>query len=250
MQLILDKLAAPAEQPRLSRARLLSRLHQSLAAGNMTIINGRAGTGKTLLAADFARRCGRRVAWYKVEAADGEPHIFFQYLIAGIRQQCPDFGGNWDADALSALTASDMPQLAESLVYALSEHTSEPLLIVIDDLHLVYDADWVVSFFSRFAPLLPPDVHLMILGRILPPAPLWRMRSKQTLSVIDETALNFTHEEALQFFEGHGIVGDEATALFKCARGRAAHLSAVVKVRNHGIQTGKLPARLPRQIFV
>ena len=42
--------------------------------------------------------------------------------------------------------------LAEELVFQLAEQKSEPLLIVIEDLHLVYDAEWVVPFFSRLLP--------------------------------------------------------------------------------------------------
>jgi hypothetical protein len=87
MQLILDKLTLPFEQPRLSRPRLLGLLQSSLNSCTSTIINGRAGTGKTLLAADFARRSGRRVAWYKVNASDGDLRVFFPYLIESVRRQ-------------------------------------------------------------------------------------------------------------------------------------------------------------------
>ena len=81
MQIILDKITLPSEQPRISRTRLLNMLHGSLTNCTSTIVNGRAGTGKTLLAADFAHRCGRRVAWYKVDASDGDLQVFFRYLV-------------------------------------------------------------------------------------------------------------------------------------------------------------------------
>ena len=249
MQLILDKLTSPAELPRLSRSRLLNRLSKSVGAGNMTIINGRAGTGKTFLATDFATRCGRQVAWYTVDATDGEPPVFFQYLATGIGQRRPGFGRHWDQDALAELAKCGMSQVAESFVYELLEHPGEPLLLVIDDLHLIYDAEWVVPFFSRFAPLLPPDVHLLILGRILPPAPLWRMRSKQTLSIIDEAGLNFTLEEARHLFESHGIASEDVPALFKQSRGRAAQVQAIARLKSQNTQSGHLSNRLPLQLY-
>jgi ATP/maltotriose-dependent transcriptional regulator MalT len=65
-------------------------------------------------------------------------------------------------------------------------------LVVIEDLHLVSDSDWLVPFFSRLLPLLPSEVHVLITSRSLPPAPLWRMRSKQSLVVIDEARCAFT----------------------------------------------------------
>src|SRR5258708_32692102 len=81
--------------------------------------------------------------------------------------------------------------LAEAFVFQLSEGKSDPLLIVIEDLHLVYDAEWVVPFFRRLLPLLPADVHLLITCRSLPPAPLWRLPLKHDRRGVVETQLEF-----------------------------------------------------------
>ena len=53
-ELITAKIAPPQRLPRISRPRLLRIIENSLAAGTSTIISGRAGTGKTSLAVDFA----------------------------------------------------------------------------------------------------------------------------------------------------------------------------------------------------
>src|SRR5258708_35407533 len=175
--LIHEKTAVPEQSPRASRSRLCKLLKENLGAYNATIINGRAGTGKTTLAADFARHAGRAVAWYKVDAADCDLRSFCEYLAKTVRRQ----RASLDRDRLLQLTEtveSDRAELlAEAFVFQLSEGKSEPLLIVIEDLHLVYDADWVVAFFRRLLPLLPADVHLLITCRSLPPAPLLRLRS-------------------------------------------------------------------------
>ena len=74
--LIQEKIAVPDAFPRVSRMRLLKLLAENVVCCNATIVNGRAGTGKTTLAADFARQAGRAVAWYKVDAADSDlPHV-------------------------------------------------------------------------------------------------------------------------------------------------------------------------------
>ena len=231
MQLILDKITPPADAPRISRVRLLNTLHGSLASCTSTIINGRAGTGKTALAADFAQRSGRRVAWYKVDASDGELRVFFQYRIESVRAQRPSFG----YETLSRLLAEtgepeDVPLLAESFVYELIESGSDPLLIVVDDLHLVYDAEWVVPFFRRLLPLLPPEAHMLITGRSLPPAPLWRMRSKQTLCVVEESVIAFTEEEATKLFATYGLKREQALTALVQTRGRAAALDRAAVV--------------------
>ena len=230
MQIILDKITTPPVEPRLSRVRLLNVLHGSVSNCTSTIINGRAGTGKTLLAADFAHRCGRRVSWYKVDATDGELSVFFKYLIESVRQWRPGFGRHALMTMVEVATLEDIPMLAEAFVYELLEQKGEPLLIVVDDLHLVYDAEWVVPFFRRLLPLLPAEAHVLITGRSLPPAPLWRMRSKQTLCVIEEPTLSFTELETKRLFASYGLTESQAAAALKQTRGRAATLDAMARV--------------------
>lgn len=226
MQIILDKITAPTEKPRITRTRLLSTLHGSLNNCTSTIINGRAGTGKTLLAADFAGRCGRRVAWYKIDASDSDIKVFFKYLVESVRRERPGFGQGALMRLVEKATLEDTPLLAEAFVYELLEQQGDPLLIVVDDLHLIYDAEWVVPFFRRLLPLLPADAHMLITGRSLPPAPLWRMRSKQMLCVIEEQTLCFTQREAMKLFESYGLSKSQSDIAWRQTHGRASILDA------------------------
>ncbi|MGH9967905.1 MAG: AAA family ATPase [Pyrinomonadaceae bacterium] len=225
MQLIPEKIAIPSEGPRLSRARLLQTLERSLTSCNSTIISGRAGTGKTALALDFAQKCGRPVVWYKVDAPEAELESFFYYLIASIRRHRPHFGVETLLPLIRTAGRTEIPVLAEAFVYELAEGESKPLLVVIDDLHLVCDADWLVPFFRRLLPLLPAEVHMVITSRTMPPAPLWRMRSKQTLAVIEEESLLFTRQEAIELFEGFGLSCEHASIALDHTHGRPAALS-------------------------
>jgi LuxR family transcriptional regulator, maltose regulon positive regulatory protein len=225
MELILEKIAMPLEFPRTSRFRLLNILEQSLASCTSTVVCGRAGTGKTALVLDFARRCGRSVAWYKVDAPDAEIKVFFRYLIASIQKCRPGFGVQTLLPLVSASQIDEIPLLAEAFVYELAEGEAKPLLIVVDDLHLVCDASWLVPFFRRVLPLLPSEVHMMITSRSMPPAPLWRMRSKQTLSVIDEETLAFTAPEAIALFESYSLSSEQASIALDHTHGRAAALA-------------------------
>jgi LuxR family maltose regulon positive regulatory protein len=219
---IYDKISTPSAAPRLSRGRLLQRLTENLYSTNATILNGRAGSGKTMLAADFSRNVGRDIAWYKVDAADYELRLFCEYLTAAIRRQRPALNARSLIDLAATVDATNAELLADALVFQLSETRSEPLLIVIDDLHQVYDADWLVPFFRRLLPLLPSEVHVLITCRSLPPTPLWRMRSKQMLRVIDEAELAFTLEEAIALFATYGLSPDHAGAAWNETTGRAA----------------------------
>jgi LuxR family maltose regulon positive regulatory protein len=230
-ELIVEKITVPAELPWLSRPRLLALLEKSLASGTSTILSGRAGTGKSVLARDFARNCGRGVAWYKVDAPEGELEIFFEYLIASIRTQRPNFGGKALWPGARTAPFDQIPLLAEAFVYELVEGENKPLLIVIEDLHLVCDSEWLVPFFRRLLPLLPPEVHMLITSRTMP-APLWRMRSKQTLSVIEEEVLAFTRQETIELFERYGLSSEQANIALDHAHGRAAALSGFAETLN------------------
>lgn len=235
MQLISEKLFAPQVVPRVSRPRLLSLLERNAELYAATVICGRAGTGKTLLATDFTRRCGRAVAWYRVDAADNHPEIFFQYLLESLRRQRLGVKGG---ESLTGMRAEEMPRLAEAIAYELQEASGAPLLLVIDDLHLVYDEDWVAPFFSRFIPLLPGDVHALIVARSVPPAPLWRLRSKQQLSVLDEQYLAFTLEEAGDLFASYGLDRGAAVRPLAYSYGRAAVLDEIARQRSGAAAAG------------
>ncbi|MDQ1706951.1 MAG: hypothetical protein QOJ88_162 [Pyrinomonadaceae bacterium] len=225
LELVTDKIAPPARMPRVSRSRLLSTLQQSVASGTSTIISGRAGTGKTALTLDFSRQCGRAVAWYKIDAPDADAQVFFNYLVGSIQECRPDFGRALLLALLAQAQLDSMDKLADAFVYELAEgENRNPLLIVLEDLHLVSDCDWLVPFFGRLLPLLPSEVHLVITSRSLPPAPLWRMRSKQTLVVIDEATLAFTRHEALALFESYGLTPEQANIALDHTHGRAASL--------------------------
>jgi LuxR family transcriptional regulator, maltose regulon positive regulatory protein len=246
LELITDKIARPTERGRISRSRLLNTLERSLGAAAATIISGRAGTGKSMLAADFAEACGRRVAWYKVDAPDSDPRIFFDYLIGSVRAQRSDFGTKLLTPLVKAADFDRIDALAEAFIYELGDSDKhDSLLIVIEDLHLVSDAEWLVPFFTRLLPLLPADVHVLITSRSMPPAPLWRLRSKQSLVVIEEEALAFTRPEAIALFESYGLSSEQASIALDHSHGRAAALNELASfLRQSEAKTKDQPPEL------
>ena len=234
MKMIPSKIMIPTEIPRVCRQGLLGALRENLKSGQATVINGRAGTGKTMLAVDFVRRQDWSVAWYKVDAPDMSLPDFLEYLVASVARVRPGFGRQtldcharaFRSGETEARSEFDIAALAEAYAYDL-ERQAEPLVLVIDDLHLIYDADWIVPFFHRLLPLLPAGTHMLILERGLPPAPMWRLRYKQRLFVVTEQMLAFTPIEAEELFFGYGLSAEEARSALKQTGGRAAALHAV-----------------------
>ena len=225
MKIITSKVMVPQEVPRVCRQGLLDTLRENLNSCQATAINGRAGTGKTMLAADFVRRHAARAAWYKVDAPDMSLSVFMEYLVASVARVRPGFGCETLACQLQSSCEFNIPALAGAYAYDLGRQ-AEPLILVIDDLHLIYDADWLAPFFHRLLSMMPAEIHLLILGRSVPPAPLWRLRSKQRLFVVTEQMLAFTQPEAEDLFFGYGLSAEDASFALKQTGGRAADLHA------------------------
>jgi LuxR family transcriptional regulator, maltose regulon positive regulatory protein len=233
MKIITSKITIPTDTPPVCRQGLLDALQENLKSCHAAIINGRAGTGKTMVAVDFVRRHVAPAAWYKVDAPDMSLPVFLEYLVASVAQARPGFGRQTlDCWARSSGAGGaevggefNIAELAEAFIYDL-ERQAEPLVLVIDDLHLIYDADWVIPFFHHLLPLLPPETHMLILGRGLLPAPMLRLRSKQHLIVITEQTLAFTQTEAEELFSGYGLGAEEARSALLQTGGRAAGLHA------------------------
>ena len=233
MKLIASKITIPTETPLICRQGLLDTLRENLESCHTTVINGRAGAGKTMLAVNFVQRHVGLAAWYKVDAPDISLPVFMEYLVASVASVRPGFG----RQTLERLARShekgreegggefDVAGLAEAYIYDL-ERLAEPLVLVIDDLHLIYDAVWVAPFLHHLLPLLPAETHMLILGRGLPPAPIWLLRSKQRLFVINEHMLAFTQTEAEELFSSYGLDAEEARLALEQTGGRASGLHA------------------------
>lgn len=229
MHMIRSKIERPKLAPHLVRERVLGSLEESSRSCLSTLVIGRAGTGKSVAAVDLAERSDRRVAWYTVDASDTDFRQFARYLVAALDVGCR--AASWSLlPRLETTPAEEIaPLIAECLLIELFEWLDEPFLFVLEDLHLLYDEPWFGPFITRFLPMLPLNVHVLVTARGLPPAPLWRLRSKQALSVVDEESLAFTETEALRLFASYGLGEDVARVAARTTRGRASQLDAVAR---------------------
>lgn len=225
VKLFADKLRVPQVSGQIERPRIVEHLEKSLAQFSATLVTGRAGTGKTVLAADFANQSDFCVAWYKVETADSDWKVFSSYLLGSINENCSEKNPIHSEEI-------QIPQMTESLAAQFAEAAKEkPLLIVLDDLHSIFDADWFSDFFNSFVQSLGRDVHLLMIARTLPPIPLWRLRSKQVLGVMDEKLLAFNSEETVELFRKHKLSPQIARTAQKIAYGKISKLEEIIETK-------------------
>src|SRR5262245_42725961 len=136
MNIITSKITIPTETPLVCRQGLLDTLRENLKSCQATVINGRAGTGKTMLAVDFVRRHVARAAWYKVDAPDMSLPVFLEYLVASVAQAQPGFScqtlvcraRSSGTGGVEAGAEINIAELAEAFVYDL-ERRAEPLVL-------------------------------------------------------------------------------------------------------------------------
>ncbi len=223
VKLFTDKFIVPPLTTELPRPRLIEHTQKLLAQFSATTVTGRAGTGKSILAAQFAAQSEADVCWYKVETADGDWKIFASYLLGSLnRTRAADYSMKFD----KAEAASQSEIIAARFVEAAEE---KPLLVVLDDLHSVFDAEWFTEFFNGFVPSLSPNINLLLVARTLPPLPLWRLRSKQILGVVEEKLLTFTLEETVKFFYKYKLEPKVARAAHQIAYGKISKLKEIAE---------------------
>ncbi|WP_344050101.1 LuxR C-terminal-related transcriptional regulator [Streptomyces thermoalcalitolerans] len=204
----------------LRRQRLTEHLGQAPDTA-LTLVNGCAGAGKTLLAADWAARLGRPVAWFTVDACGQAPGVFWAYLLEALRASGADELKDIDCPAdAGAVDHGLLTRLAARL-----NDRDRPVIVVLD----AYDRVTAPEITDQLGFVLHHagrGLRLVLVTRTEPTLPLHRCRADGTLTEIRDAELAFTPEEAAALLELHGLrLGHDAVrALVGRTRGWAAGL--------------------------
>src|SRR6266536_1246409 len=168
--LLATKLHVPRPQPGfVPRPRLVQALDEGLARG-LVLVCAPAGSGKTALLADWARRGQRPLAWLSLDAADNDPARFWRHAAAALDRVRPGI-----AERVGPLLGPPAPSSFEGLVTALiNELAAQPgdgEVLVLDDYHLI-DSQPVHRSLMFLLEHLPPGLRLVLASRADPPLPL------------------------------------------------------------------------------
>ncbi|MFJ9819174.1 LuxR C-terminal-related transcriptional regulator [Streptomyces sp. NPDC101151] len=204
----------------LRRPRLAEHLDQVFETP-LTMVNGSAGAGKTLLVADWASRLGRPVAWFTNEAGDQGCGMFWAYVLQALRAArvtlpaeigCPGDPSRMDHRLLA--------RLADEL-----SGREQPALLVLDEFDRV-TAPQIAEQLEFVLHHAGPGLRLILVTRTEPLLPLHRYRAAAAMTEIRDAELAFTADEAAALLELHGLrLPPEATrALVERTRGWAAGL--------------------------
>jgi LuxR family transcriptional regulator, maltose regulon positive regulatory protein len=217
----------PAPAPHeVRRDRLLELLHRHNGRPLILLVAA-AGFGKSTLAAAYARESGAAVAWITLQAGDRDSRTFFGHV----------------ADALEAAFDSRdaLPELRAGLAaggesvglarLALRDLGQAPagFILILDDFHVVQDADEVVQAVDALVRGLPEAGQVVITAREPPPLSMTRFVASDAVFALGTDDLRFAE--------------DEVQALRRSLGGDAAH-----DAQAEGWVTGILLGGAPRQL--
>ena len=152
-------------RPLVSRIALLDLLERSRHASVIAVL-APPGYGKTTLLSQWADRDPRRFVWVAIDQDDNDPAVLFRKLDAVV------------------------PELGPALAAA-----AEPLVLVLDDLHLLQNRDGL-QLVGKLIDDLPMGSQLVIASREEPPLPLARLRAEGRVLGIGPEDLAMDQREA------------------------------------------------------
>ncbi|MGW1543012.1 LuxR C-terminal-related transcriptional regulator [Streptomyces sp. NPDC002309] len=215
------RLAPPARPATfLRRERLTRSLDQALRVP-LTLVDGAAGGGKTLLVADWAAGLPHPLAWLTCDAADRAPGVFWAYVLEALHGAAPPVTSEVGSPAEAGrVDGGLLARLAAGLAAR-----DRPVVLVLDEYDRVSTPEvaeqlrFVLDHAGR-------GLRLVLVSRAEPLLPLHRYRAAGRMTEIRNADLAFTPEEAAQLLTLHGLSlpPSAARALVRRTEGWAAGL--------------------------
>ena len=196
---------APVRPETLHRERLLDWLDRHTRR-RLTFVVANAGYGKTTLLADFSERARNRCIWFRLDHTDGDWVTFLNYITAAIQTVAPDFGrATYSLFTQVAVAKPSLEAAVDAFMVDIGTLADEPLLLILDDYHLVDEAPDVRAIIGRLLREAPASLRFLIASRREPELPVARLQAHGELASIDSTDLRFTREELEALFaDGFG----------------------------------------------
>ncbi len=222
MELVESKLLSPFTRDGIvDRPALVKRLK---ASSHVPVVAIRAppGYGKTTMLSLWARADPRPFAWVSLDRWDNDPKVLLTYVAVALDRIEPL--GPAVYKALHSPDASIRGNLVPKLGAALAATTS-PLVLVLDDAHLLHDREGIEAI-TMLADHLPGGSQMAIAGRGMDPLPIARLRAEGRVIEIgtSELSLGLRDATALIRQTGARIPSDQIKSLLDRTEGWAVGL--------------------------
>ncbi len=202
----------------LHRPRLTARLLDAQSY-RLAIVQAGTGYGKSTALAALAHEPVTAV-WYRLDREDADPQRFLLHLIQGFRDALPTLSQT--PDALLEEWGQNRAQLswtavADALLSEITTLAHQPLLLILDDVHLIQEAAETIRILDRVIGRAPAPLHTILSSRYPIPLPsLVQWRVKGELLEIGQAELAFTPAEIDALFRqeyGYALTLEQADLL-------------------------------------
>ncbi|MGH9128954.1 MAG: BTAD domain-containing putative transcriptional regulator [Acidimicrobiales bacterium] len=194
----------------LHRPRLAVAL-DTLWSKRLALVTAPPGSGKSTLVAGWARRCGSPVAWYSAEPVDASEGAMLSQLHHSLSQ---------------ALTLQRPWQDPETALEDIGRHPGRPVVLVIDDFHVLAGTE-AEGLLAQLLARLPPTMRVLVTSRQTPALNLSRLRLDDDIVELGADDLRFRSWEAESLFREHygcPMLPEEVSLLTRKTEGWAAGL--------------------------
>jgi LuxR family maltose regulon positive regulatory protein len=197
---VATKLHVPAARPGQVRRGSLVETLQSAGDAAIVLLSAPPGAGKTTLLAEWcAATRDRDVAWLSLDPDDGDPNVFWSYVIEALRAVAPGVGAAAHATLAArgpSATVAALPLLVNELAAL-----ATPIALVLDDYHVIGDAE-VHRSMTWLLDHRPPSLQVVLATRSDPPLPLARLRARGEVVELRAADLRFSADEAAGLLNG------------------------------------------------
>ena len=199
----ISKITPPYLPQILYRPRLLNLLEKNKDK-KLILILGQAAQGKSTLAACYVKSLKIPSAWINLDKEDFDPINLYYLIVQSLQRVLKDI----DFSHLLSYPLQGMGPRAESPLYrewaqSIFKEVSIPIQIVIDGLDRLSTSAPAFQFVQVLLEDSPPDIHLMLLSREVPPPVLefQHLKMRQQALVLTNEDLAFNRDEVKEFFQ-------------------------------------------------
>ena len=200
----ISKITPPYLPKILYRPRLVNLIEENKDK-KLILILGQAAQGKTTLAASYGKTSEMPFAWVSLDKDESDPASLFHLTVQSLQQALRDID-------FSHLLSPYPPQITgpgeEIPLYrewtqSIFKEVSIPVQIVMDGLDRLSTTAPGFKFLQVLVEDSPPNVHLILLSREIPPPVLefQHLKIRQQALVLTNEDLAFTQDEIKGFFQ-------------------------------------------------
>jgi LuxR family transcriptional regulator, maltose regulon positive regulatory protein len=199
----ISKITPPYLPQILYRPRLLN-LIEANKEKKLILILGQAAQGKSTLAASYVRAPKIPSPWMNLDKEDSDPVNLYHLMVQSLQHALKDI----NFSHLLSYPPQIMGPREEIPLYrewaqSIFKEVSIPIQIVMDGLDRLFADAPSFKFLQALVENSPPNIHLMLLSREIPPPVLefQHLKIRQQALVLTNEDLAFTQDEIEEFFK-------------------------------------------------